>query len=90
MHHRYEISHYLYNLFFEATTEGTPIIRPMWYEFPQDVHTFDLDYQFMFGENILVAPKIGEPSHDMPILGGTTPVDVYIPPTEEFYDFYSK
>lgn len=62
----------------------------MWYEFPQDVHTFDLDYQFMFGSNILVAPKIGEPRPHMAHLGGTTPVEVYLPPNEEWYDFYSK
>lgn len=90
IHQRYEQIHYLYNLFFESSTHGTPIIRPMWYEFPQDIHTFDLDYQFMFGSNILVAPKIGQPRPHMAHLGGTTPVEVYLPPNEEWYDFYSK
>jgi alpha-glucosidase (family GH31 glycosyl hydrolase) len=32
----------------------------MWQEFPQDEYAFDLDTQFMFGDSILVAPKLLE------------------------------
>ena len=39
---RYAQTHYLYTTFKHATEEGTPIIRPMWYEFPQDEMTFSL------------------------------------------------
>jgi alpha-glucosidase (family GH31 glycosyl hydrolase) len=60
IHSRYAMIHYLYNLFFEAHTNGLPIMRPMWMEFPQNEMTFELNRQFMFGQNILVAPKIGD------------------------------
>ena len=50
--------HYLYTLFYLASTEGTPIMRPMWYEFPTDANTFDITDQFMFGDAILVSPKL--------------------------------
>ena len=30
----------------------------MWYEFPEDPLTFDIETQFMFGSSILVAPKV--------------------------------
>jgi len=52
--------------------------------------TFELNRQFMFGSNILVAPKMGDQHPSMPLFGGVTKVEVYLPPTEEWYDIYSK
>jgi alpha-glucosidase (family GH31 glycosyl hydrolase) len=45
-------------MFYIASTEGLPIMRPMWQEFPDDLTTFELSDQFMFGDSILVAPKV--------------------------------
>ena len=87
---RYAQSHYMYNLFFESTHTGLPIMRPMWYEFPQDGKTFDLNHQFMFGPHILVSPKVGDPDVENAITGGTTEVEVYLPPTSQWYDIYTK
>ncbi|KAE8144779.1 glycosyl hydrolases family 31-domain-containing protein [Aspergillus avenaceus] len=36
--------------------EGTPVMRPMFLEFPEDLNTYPLDTQYMFGSNLLVAP----------------------------------
>jgi alpha-D-xyloside xylohydrolase len=36
--------------------EGTPLMRPMFLEFPDDLNTYPLDTQYMFGSNLLVAP----------------------------------
>ena len=58
---RYDLIHYLYTQFYVASTEGTPILRPTHYEFPADLVTFDLDQQFMWGSQILVAPKLKAP-----------------------------
>ena len=90
IHTRYSMIHYLYNLFFEAHTSGLPVIRPMWMEFPQNEMTFELNRQFMFGSQVLVAPKMGDQHPSMPLFGGVTKVEVYLPPTEEWYDIYSK
>jgi len=38
---RYNISTYMYTQFFIASTEGLPIMRPMWQEFPHHPHTFN-------------------------------------------------
>lgn len=43
IYQRYAQTHYLYTTFKKATLTGVPIIRPMWYEFPQDTNTFSLD-----------------------------------------------
>jgi alpha 1,3-glucosidase len=37
---RYELMHVLYTLFYTASQDGLPIMRPMWYEFPDDATTF--------------------------------------------------
>lgn len=40
----------------EAELRGIPIMRPMFLEFPDDKATWEIDTQYMLGENILVAP----------------------------------
>ena len=55
---RYSLAHYLYTAFYTASTLGSPVIRPMWHEFPKDTQTFEMDDQFMFGESIMVAPDL--------------------------------
>lgn len=40
--------------------EGSPIIRPLWYESPDDLQTYTIDDQFMLGETIIVAPILAE------------------------------
>jgi alpha-glucosidase (family GH31 glycosyl hydrolase) len=55
---RYDLMHYLYTQFYIASKEGTPIMRPMHYEFPGDSETFGLNQQFMWGDSMLFAPKV--------------------------------
>jgi alpha-D-xyloside xylohydrolase len=40
----------------EAHEKGTPPMRPLFYDFPQDTKAWDVDDQFMFGPDLLVAP----------------------------------
>ncbi len=47
---------YLMAMSNEAHTHGTPILRSMVLEFPDDPGCEDLDMQYMFGSNLLVAP----------------------------------
>lgn len=44
----------------------------------------------MFGPDVLVSPKIGLPCVENAILGATTAIEVYLPPTSQWYDIYSK
>ncbi|KAJ6220582.1 hypothetical protein RDWZM_006394 [Blomia tropicalis] len=37
---------------------GTPIIRPMWYEAPDEQQSFTVSDQFMLGDDIIVAPVV--------------------------------
>lgn len=40
----------------EASKEGTPVIRSMFFEFPEDEICWEIEDQYMFGEALLVCP----------------------------------
>lgn len=44
----------------EAHKKGTPVIRPLFYDFPDDKNSWDIVDQYMFGPDILVAPILFE------------------------------
>ncbi|KAI5295004.1 hypothetical protein KEM52_002643, partial [Ascosphaera acerosa] len=47
---------YLLQEALEGHRHGTPVMRPMFLEFPDDLNTYAVDTQYMFGSNLLVAP----------------------------------
>ncbi len=51
---RYKLIPYLYSHAYEAWCTGTPILRPMKLEFPEDPDTDNLMHQYMLGKDILV------------------------------------
>lgn len=51
---------YLYAASVEAHEHGTPVLRPMVLEFPDDLTCETLDRQYMLGGNLLVAPVFKE------------------------------
>ncbi len=55
---RYQLLPYLYNLFYEASQTGAPILRPLVWHYPADPVTHNLNDQFLFGRDLLVAPVL--------------------------------
>lgn len=49
---------YTRQLMKEAHEKGTPVIRGMFYEFPEDKACYELKDQYMYGSDILVAPVV--------------------------------
>ena len=47
---------YIKGLYREASENGSPLIRTMFYEFPEDGKCWELQEQYMFGDRYLVAP----------------------------------
>ena len=47
---------YTRELFESAHTDGQPLVRGLFYEFPQDESVSDIADEYMFGPDILVAP----------------------------------
>ena len=44
----------------EASENGSPVMRAMFYEFPEDARCWTADEQYMFGPKYLVAPVLYE------------------------------
>ena len=42
----------------QNTNEGTPVMRPLFLQYESDKEAFDQDYQYMFGDDLLVAPVL--------------------------------
>ena len=67
---KYQLHPYIYTYAREAYDTGLPIMRPLLLEYPGDEETYELDGQFLFGEELLVAPVVEE---------GATSKKVYLP-----------
>jgi len=79
MNLRYQLLPYIYTLTYKANADGTPIVRPLFYEFPDDSKAYDILDEYMFGENILVAPVIKQ---------GQETIKVYLPSNAHWYNFW--
>ena len=78
---RYQLLPYLYNAFQDSTETGKPVQQPLVYHFQEDPNTYDISDQYMFGDNMMLAPVIN---------AGQTSREVYLPEGETWVDFNSK
>lgn len=61
---------YIKSVMNEASENGSPVIRTMFYEFPEDEACWEIDDEYMFGSKYLVAPVLYQ---------GMTERKVYLP-----------
>jgi len=52
---RHKLVPYLYSAAWKNTLEGIPLIRPMYYQWPEEDAAYEADHQYLFGD-LLVAP----------------------------------
>jgi oligosaccharide 4-alpha-D-glucosyltransferase len=55
---RYTFMPYNYSLAYQQTKYGKPLIAPLYYYFPKDTAAVKIQDEYMWGENILVAPVL--------------------------------
>ena len=60
---RHELEPYLYHCAVEAHLFGKPILRPLLYEFPDDLTAAGIDLEYMLGQGFLVAPPFDRKSY---------------------------
>ena len=67
---REQMKPYLKEVMREASENGSPVMRAMFYEFPDDPMCWEADEQYMFGSRYLVAPVL---------YAGMTEREIYLP-----------
>ena len=55
---RYRLLPYLYTVAWRADEDGTPIIRPLFFEYPNDTTTYSVLDEYFWGPDFLVAPVL--------------------------------
>jgi alpha-D-xyloside xylohydrolase len=55
---REKMKPYLKKIYKEASVEGDPLIRGLFYEFPQDQKAYQIKDEYMFGPSLLIAPVL--------------------------------
>ncbi len=53
---RYSLMPYIYAHAKDSSARGFPMVRPLFFEFPNDPGSWTIDDQYMFGTDLLVAP----------------------------------
>ncbi|KHN87200.1 Maltase-glucoamylase, intestinal [Toxocara canis] len=77
---RYRFLPYLYTLHYLASRYGGTVIRPVFFEFPNDEVTHRLSFQFMWGSAVLIIPVLE---------ANKTSVYGYLPNDENWYSLRS-
>ncbi|KAF8064543.1 PSL5 [Scenedesmus sp. PABB004] len=55
---RYAMLPYIYTLFRHANQTGAPLMRPLWYDFPDQPALFGVEEEFLLGPALLVRPVL--------------------------------
>jgi oligosaccharide 4-alpha-D-glucosyltransferase len=78
---RYQLMPYNYTLAFENNQKGTPLMRPLFFEEPNNTKLQTVCESYLWGNDFLVTP-ITKP--------GVTSTPVYFPSNNNWFDFYSN
>jgi alpha-glucosidase (family GH31 glycosyl hydrolase) len=76
---RYRLLPYTYTLAWQAHTRGLPLMRPLVLNYADDPRTWTLDHEYLWGDDLLVAPVTRE---------GATSWPVYLP-AGRWFDFWT-
>ena len=80
---RYALIPYIYTMARWSYDTGVGMCRPMYYDYPEDERAYTYSRQYMFGDNILVAP-IGAPMEN-----GVSDVKVWLPAGNDWYEWHT-
>jgi alpha-D-xyloside xylohydrolase len=72
---------YVTRIMKEAHEKGTPVMRPLFYDFPDDTLCWENETQYMFGPDVLVAPVMEENQREH---------NVYLPKGSKWTDVWTQ
>lgn len=76
---KYSLLPFYYTLLYHSHLQGDPVIRGLFYEFPQDLASHSIDVQMLVGPSLLISPVL---------LENARLVNAYFPPAL-WYDFFT-
>jgi len=76
---RYAMLPYNYTLAYQNATSGTPLMRPLFYRYPNDTTASRVEDEYLWGDNMLVAPVLQK---------GLTSRSIYLP-EGKWFEFHS-
>lgn len=74
---RYALLPYIYTLFRHTNQTGIPLMRPLWFEFPDQPALYGVEEEFLLGPGILVKPVLQ---------AGAQSVDITLPEGAVWYE----
>lgn len=80
VHLREALRPYSRRLMQQAHTDGQPVLRGLFHEFPDDARCWSVDDQYLYGPELLVAPVL---------VPGATTRDVYLPAGSSWTDLHT-
>lgn len=80
---RYEIAPYIYTMARKSYDEGLSLCRPMYYDYPENKEAYDFKNEYMFGDQLLVAPITN------PMKKGISTINVWLPAGNDWYEWHT-
>ncbi len=78
---RYQLLPYLYDILHEEESNGLPMMRPLLLGYQSDEATYEINDEFLCGDQILVAPIVEQ---------GLTSRMLYLPKGDHWIDYWTK
>lgn len=77
---RYKLLPYNYTLAFRNSTEGLPLMRPLFFEEPENFRLYSVSNEYLWGDDFLVSPVVRP---------NVFSKSIYFPKTSNWFDYYS-
>lgn len=77
---RYRLLPYNYTLAFRNSIEGTPFMRPLFFEEPENFRLYSVANEYLWGNEFLISPVVRPDVSEK---------EIYFPATSNWFDFYT-
>jgi len=77
---RYKLLPYNYTLAFENNQTGVPLMRPVFFEEPENLESYEISDTYLWGNDFLISPVMQDSINKK---------EVYFPGNDNWFDYYS-
>lgn len=82
---RHKLVPYLYNMNYESSFNDTPLLRPLYFVYPETEEAYEYKNEYFFGSDLIACPITSKRIQGT----GLAKVDVYLP-EGEWYDIFAN